>query len=60
LAAILSRCSVDLLPARIDYRVQPTLRPRNGIAARLRLRDGSMPKATRITGTINALVQLLR
>ena len=60
LAAILSRCSMDLLPARIDYRVQPTLRPRNGIAMRLRLRDGGAPKAARITGTINALVRLLQ
>ena len=60
LAAILSRYSMDLLPARIDYRVQPTLRPRNGIAMRLRLRDGGAPKAARITGTINALVRLLQ
>ena len=60
LAAILTHCSTDLLPARIDYRVQPTLRPRNGIAARLRLQDGGLPKTTRIAGTISALVKLLQ
>jgi len=59
LAAILTRCGLDVSPsARIDYRVQPTLRPRHGILVRLNLRNGDAPKATPIAGTIKDLVKL--
>jgi cytochrome P450 len=59
LAAIVTRYSMDLLPAaHIDYRVQPTLRPRRGISVRLRLQAGGAPKPTPITGNIRDLVKL--
>jgi cytochrome P450 len=59
LAAILTRCTIDVLPStHIDYRVQPTLRPRHAIPVRLQLWDGGALKATPIAGTINDLVKL--
>ena len=59
LAAIVTRYSMDLLPASlIDYRVQPTLRARQGISVRLRRQNGSAPKPMPITGNIKDLVKL--
>jgi cytochrome P450 len=59
LAAILTRCTIDVLPStHIDYRVQPTLRPRHASPVRLQLWDGGALKATPIAGTINDLVKL--
>lgn len=59
LAAIVSRFTIDLLPAsRIDYLVQPTLRPRGGVSVRLRRRDGEAPIPISVTGNIRDLVKL--
>jgi cytochrome P450 len=59
LTAILTRCAIDVSPsARIDYRVQPTLRPRNAIRVRLSIRNSGASKATPIAGTIKDLVNL--
>jgi cytochrome P450 len=59
LAAIITRYSIDLLPAtHIDYRVQPTLRPRYGVSVHLRRQDGGAPKPMPVTGNIKDLVKL--
>jgi len=57
LAAILSRYKVELrADARIDYRVQPTFRPRLGVPVVLRRRDGHKSAARPVTGNIRNLV----
>jgi cytochrome P450 len=58
LAAILSRYRIDLASdARIDYRVQPTLRPRQRVPVLLHVRDGTKFAAKPISGTIRNLVK---
>jgi cytochrome P450 len=58
LAAILTRCCVDLPAARIDYRTQPTLRPRQRVDVVLRRRGGGRSEAAPIAGRIRSLVKL--
>ena len=59
LAAILTRLRVELPAAtRIDYRAQPTLRPRQRVNVVLRPADGRTPAPVPITGTIRDLVKL--
>ena len=58
LAAILTRYRMVLAPnVRIDYRVQPTMRPRQRVRALLHPQDGAFA-ATSITGRIRDLVTL--
>ncbi len=58
LAAILTRYRLVLAPnARIDYRVQPTMRPLQRVHALLHPQDGAFT-ATPITGRIRDLVTL--
>jgi cytochrome P450 len=58
LAAIVTRYRVELpADARVDYRVQPTLRPRAGLHAVLRREDGSRRTAQPITGGIRNLIK---
>jgi cytochrome P450 len=58
LAAILTRYRIDLSPnARIDYRVQPTLRPRQGFPVLLRRQDGGRATPTPISGNIRNLIK---
>lgn len=58
LAAILTRYRLILAPgARIDYRVQPTMRPLQSVHALLHPQDGAFT-ATTITGRIRDLVKL--
>jgi cytochrome P450 len=57
LAAILARYQIELsAKARIDYRVQPTFRPRRGVPVVLRRREGHKSAARPITGNIRNLV----
>jgi cytochrome P450 len=57
LTAILTRYRMSLpLHARIDYRVQPTMRPLQSVAALLHLQDGGKLPATPISGKIRNLV----
>lgn len=57
LTAILTRYRMSLpLDARIDYRVQPTMRPLQSVAALLHLQDGGKLPATPISGKIRNLV----
>ena len=59
LAAILTRYRIDLPPGtRIDYRAQPTLRPRQRVDVVLHRRDGGTSAATPIAGTLRSLVAL--
>ena len=58
LAAILTRYRLALTPgARIDYRVQPTMRPLQSVRALLHHQDGAF-NATPIRGRIHDLVKL--
>jgi len=57
LAAILTRYRMNLpVDARIDYRVQPTMRPLAGIPVFLTLQHGGTHSATPISGKIRDLV----
>ena len=57
LAAILTRYRMSLpRDARIDYRVQPTMRPLQSIPVLLRLQNGCRHSATPISGKIRNLV----
>jgi cytochrome P450 len=57
LAAILTRYRMNLpLDARIDYRVQPTMRPLESVPALLRPQNGGALSATPISGKIRNLV----
>lgn len=57
LAAILTRYRINLpVDARIDYRVQPTMRPLAGIPVFLTLQHGGTHSATPISGKIRDLV----
>jgi cytochrome P450 len=59
LAAILTHHGLDLLPGtRVDYRAQPTLRPRQRVDVRLRRVDDSTGAVTPLAGTIRNLVKL--
>ncbi len=61
LAAILTRYRIHLpIEARIDYRVQPTLRPRQSVPVFLNRRDNAECAVTRVSGNICNLVRLLR
>ena len=58
LAAILSRYRLELPPkARVDYMVQPTLRPAGLVPVVLRAQDGAFA-ATPICGNVRSLVRL--
>jgi cytochrome P450 len=58
-AAIVMRYRMDLPPqTRIDYRIQPTLRPRARLDVMLRRADGDTTPATPITGSIRDMVKL--
>jgi cytochrome P450 len=58
LAAILTRYRLALAPdTRIDYRVQPTMRPLQSVRVLLHPQDGAL-KATPISGKIRDLVKL--
>jgi cytochrome P450 len=58
-AAIVTRYQMNLPPpTRIDYRVQPTLRPRARLGVVLGSADGASPEATPVTGKIRGLVKL--
>ena len=58
LATILMRFRISLQPdARIDYQVQPTMRPLRRVPMRLNPQDGAFA-ATPIRGTISSLVKL--
>jgi cytochrome P450 len=58
LAAIVTRYRIELpADARVDYRVQPTLRPRAGLRAVLRREDGSRRAARPIAGSIRNLIK---
>jgi cytochrome P450 len=58
LAAILTRYRMNLpLDARIDYRVQPTMRPLESVPVLLGLQDGDRLSATPISGKIRNLVR---
>jgi cytochrome P450 len=58
LAAILMRCRLEIPPGtRIDYRAQPTLRPRQRVNVTLRRADGGKPPAPApLAGKIRDLV----
>ncbi|HUZ31770.1 MAG TPA: cytochrome P450 [Xanthobacteraceae bacterium] len=57
LAGILTHGQLDLpSDTRIDYRVQPTMRPRQSIRAIFHRNDGIKPTAAPVSGTIRALV----
>jgi len=58
LAAILTRYRLALAPgARIDYRVQPTMRPLQSVRMRLHAQDGAFT-AVPVSGRIRDLVKL--
>lgn len=58
LAAILTRCRLDLPRGiRIDYRAQPTLRPRRPLPVIVRDRDDARSVAVPIAGNIRNLVR---
>ncbi|HTV37352.1 MAG TPA: cytochrome P450, partial [Xanthobacteraceae bacterium] len=57
LAAILARFRLELAPStRIDYRTQPTLRPRQRVDVLLRPADSGAQSAISLTGNIRDLV----
>jgi cytochrome P450 len=59
LAAILMRYGLDLPPdMRVDYRAQPTLRPRQRVDVRLRRVEDDTRAVTPISGTIRNLVKI--
>jgi cytochrome P450 len=59
LAAILTRFRLEFPPnTRIDYQIQPTLRPRQRLTVMLRPAGGGATPATPITGAIRNLVKL--
>jgi cytochrome P450 len=59
LAAVLTRHGLDSLPdTRVDYRAQPTLRPRQRVDVRLRRVEDNARTVTPIAGTIRNLVKL--
>ncbi|MGA8616165.1 MAG: cytochrome P450 [Xanthobacteraceae bacterium] len=59
LAAILTRHGLDLPPGtRVDYRAQPTLRPRRRVEVRLRRVEDNTGAVTALAGTIRNLVSL--
>lgn len=59
LAAILLRYRLEFVPGtRVDYRAQPTLRPRQRVNVLLRRADGGARPAAPLAGTIRHLVQL--
>jgi cytochrome P450 len=58
LAAILLHHGLDLPPdTRVDYRAQPTLRPRQRVDVRLRRAKDNVRGPTPIAGTIRSLVK---
>jgi cytochrome P450 len=61
LAAILARHRLDVPPGtRVDYRAQPTLRPRQRVDVVLRRAEDNTRAVTPIAGTIRNLVKLPR
>jgi cytochrome P450 len=61
LAAILSRHGLDVPPGtHVDYRAQPTLRPRQRVDVVLRRVEDNTRAVTPIAGTIRNLVKLPR
>jgi cytochrome P450 len=58
-AAIVTRYGMHLPPhTRIDYRIQPTLRPRARLIVALSPANGASPAAAPVTGKIRHLVRL--
>src|SRR5262249_41812741 len=57
LAAILTRYRMTLTRARVDYRVQPTMRPLQSLRVLLHRQDGAFA-ATPVTGKIRNLISL--
>jgi len=58
-AAIVVRYRMNLPPGtRIDYRIQPTLRPHAGLGIVLSAANGASPAVTPVTGKIRNLVTL--
>ncbi|MGB6534628.1 MAG: cytochrome P450 [Xanthobacteraceae bacterium] len=58
-AAIVARYGMNLLPGtRVDYRIQPTLRPRARLGAVFSTVNGASPTATTVTGKIRNLLKL--